>query len=258
MPLEGVLERPCDILAPCALGAAIGAGTIPSLHCAIVCGAANNQLEDAAAGEALREAGILYAPDYVVNAGGIINIAEEFMGYDPARAERRVRGIYETTRDVLRRAEADGVSPARAADATGRGADGVAGRPSRPSTRTGRARPSTRLQTGCSAAAAERPAGLVIPIRDNIPTSRFAVVTVTLIAINVAVFLFQITRPNTTLPGYVSGHRGRWSAATPSRPSGASSPASSSTAARGPTRRCSRSRTASSTSSCACPSTRRG
>jgi leucine dehydrogenase len=117
VPLEGVFERPCDILAPCALGAAIGAGTISSLHCAIVCGAANNQLEDAAAGEALREAGILYAPDYVVNAGGIINIAEEFTGYDPARAERRVRGIYETTRDVLRRAEADGVSPARAADA---------------------------------------------------------------------------------------------------------------------------------------------
>jgi leucine dehydrogenase len=116
LPLDGVLERPCDILAPCALGAAIAANTIPALRCAVVCGAANNQLEDAAAGDALREAGILYAPDYVVNAGGIINIAEEFTGYDPVRAERRVRGIYETTREVLRRADADGVSPARAAD----------------------------------------------------------------------------------------------------------------------------------------------
>jgi leucine dehydrogenase len=116
VPLDGVLERPCDILAPCAMGAGIGPRTIPALRCAIVCGAANNQLEDAAAGDALREAGILYAPDYVVNAGGIINIAEEFTGYDPARAERRVRGIYETTHEVLQRADADGVSPATAAD----------------------------------------------------------------------------------------------------------------------------------------------
>jgi leucine dehydrogenase len=116
VPLDGVLGRACDILAPCALGAALGAQTIPRLRCAVVCGGANNQLENAAAGDALRNAGILYAPDYVVNAGGIINIAEEFTGYDPARAERRVRRIYDTTLEVLRRADADGISPARAAD----------------------------------------------------------------------------------------------------------------------------------------------
>jgi leucine dehydrogenase len=115
VPLEGVLERPCDILAPCALGAAIGAGTIPSLHCAIVCGAANNQLEDAAAGDALREAGILYAPDYVVNAGGIINIAEEFIGYSRERAMTATASIFDTVLRVFEAADARGVTPGRAA-----------------------------------------------------------------------------------------------------------------------------------------------
>jgi leucine dehydrogenase len=116
VPLEGLLERECDVLAPCALGAVLSHDSVPRLRCRIVCGAANNQLEDEAAGDALRERGILYAPDYVVNAGGIINIAEEFIGYDRERAERRVRRIFDTTREVLARADADGISPSRAAD----------------------------------------------------------------------------------------------------------------------------------------------
>ena len=116
VPLEGILARECDVVAPCALGAAINPRTIPELRCGIVCGAANNQLEDLACGEALRAQGILYAPDYVVNAGGIINIAEEFVGYDPVRAEARVRRIYDTTLAVLQRADRDDITTAVAAD----------------------------------------------------------------------------------------------------------------------------------------------
>jgi leucine dehydrogenase len=116
VPLDGVLERACDVLAPCALGGALSTETIPRLRCAVVCGAANNQLADAESAGMLAGRGIVYAPDYVVNAGGIINIAEEFVGYDAGRAERRVRGIYATTADVLERAARDGVTPAEAAD----------------------------------------------------------------------------------------------------------------------------------------------
>jgi leucine dehydrogenase len=116
VPLEGILERECDVLAPCALGAALNDESIPKLRCAVVCGAANNQLARIENGDQLLARDLVYAPDYVVNAGGIINIAEEFVGYDPGRAEARVRRIYETTLGVLQRARSDGVSPARAAD----------------------------------------------------------------------------------------------------------------------------------------------
>ena len=126
VPLEGVIERECDVLAPCALGGVLSAATIPLLRCAVICGAANNQLEDDEAGDLLAARGVVYAPDYVVNAGGIINIAEEFVGYDPERAERRVRAIYDTTRSVLERAKADAITPARAADRMAE--DRIAGR----------------------------------------------------------------------------------------------------------------------------------
>ena len=116
VPLDGVLEQECDVLAPCALGGVLNDRTIPRLRCQVICGAANNQLEDLAAARALADRGILYVPDYVVNAGGIINIAEEFVGYDPQRADRQVRRIFETTRAVLERADADGLTPAEAAD----------------------------------------------------------------------------------------------------------------------------------------------
>src|SRR5262249_49837638 len=109
VPLEGILERECDVLAPCALGAVLNDASIPTLRCAIVCGAANNQLEALEHGDQLLARGILYAPDYVVNSGGIINIAEEFVGYDRDRAEARVRRVYETTRTVLERAQSAGV-----------------------------------------------------------------------------------------------------------------------------------------------------
>ena len=107
----------CDVLAPCALGAGLSEETIPELACEVVAGSANNQLavpdED---DDRLAARGILYVPDYVANAGGVINIAEEPAGYDHDRAYARVAGIHDTVHAVLDLAERDGLTPGRAAD----------------------------------------------------------------------------------------------------------------------------------------------
>ena len=84
----------CDILAPCALGGAIDAANLPRLRCEIVCGCANNQLADEGLADALAERDILYAPDFIVNAGGLIHVYREIRGYSeqrgpPARARDR-------------------------------------------------------------------------------------------------------------------------------------------------------------------------
>ncbi len=111
---------PCDVLSPCALGAVLSEATIPELACAAVCGSANNQLAQAADGQRLVDRGVLYAPDFVANAGGVINIAEERhpsgAPYDEERAMARVAGIADTLRRTFDRAEADGITPAAAAD----------------------------------------------------------------------------------------------------------------------------------------------
>jgi glutamate dehydrogenase/leucine dehydrogenase len=117
VPLAGLLERPCDIVAPCALGGALTAEIVPRLQCRVICGAANNQLATPGVADLLAAREIVWAPDYVVNAGGIVNIYEEFGGYDPVRAEGEVRRIGETTRLVLERARNEGTTPAAAADA---------------------------------------------------------------------------------------------------------------------------------------------
>jgi leucine dehydrogenase len=106
----------CDIFVPCALGGVLNERTIPELRCGAVCGAANNQLATSEDGDRLAEAGVLYAPDYVVNAGGIMNISEELRGYDQTRAYERIRGIGDNLRRVFDLAEAQGVTPAVAAD----------------------------------------------------------------------------------------------------------------------------------------------
>jgi valine dehydrogenase (NAD+) len=108
----------CDVLAPCALGASLNAQTIPELQCAAVCGCANNQLATDEDGDRLAAAGVLYAPDYVVNAGGVVNIADEVEpgGYDHDRAYARITRIEHTLLDVFARADADGITPAEAAD----------------------------------------------------------------------------------------------------------------------------------------------
>ncbi len=107
----------CDIFAPCALGGIIRDDTLPELKCRVVAGSANNQLERKEHGEALQQMGLLYAPDYVINAGGLINVADELRGYDRDRAMAKVEGIYRTLREVFLVSRERGVSTARAADA---------------------------------------------------------------------------------------------------------------------------------------------
>jgi valine dehydrogenase (NAD+) len=105
----------CDIFAPCALGGGLNHDTIPALRCEAVVGCANNQLATDSDATRLAERGILYAPDFVVNAGGVINIAEEPHGYDRERARQRIRGIHATLLQVFDRATTEGVTTAAAA-----------------------------------------------------------------------------------------------------------------------------------------------
>lgn len=97
----------CDILAPCALGGTLNEMTIPHFHCKAIAGAANNQLLTSADGYRLKERKILYAPDYIINSGGIINAAAEFdpQGYNPKESRDRVNHIYDILLQVLDRAE---------------------------------------------------------------------------------------------------------------------------------------------------------
>jgi leucine dehydrogenase len=113
---EGAHAVACDIFSPCALGAVLNATTIPELHCDAVVGSANNQLAELDDAERLRQRGIVYAPDFVANAGGVINIAQEPHGYDRQRAYDRIRTIHDTLLRVFDRAEADGTTTAAAAD----------------------------------------------------------------------------------------------------------------------------------------------
>lgn len=110
------LTVPCDIFAPCALGPVVTDDTLHQLACRAIAGAANNQLASPEHGRKLAERGILYAPDYVINAGGLINVEDELHGYDPARARARTEGIAATLRQVFRIAAARGIPPADAAD----------------------------------------------------------------------------------------------------------------------------------------------
>ncbi|MGC4745144.1 Glu/Leu/Phe/Val family dehydrogenase [Micromonospora sp. DT201] len=105
-----------DVYAPCALGGALNDDTVPALRAKVVAGAANNQLAHPGIEKLLADRGILYAPDYVVNAGGVIQVADEIEGFNFDRAKLRATRIYETTREILRLADAEGVPPAVAAD----------------------------------------------------------------------------------------------------------------------------------------------
>ncbi|MBV9944850.1 MAG: Glu/Leu/Phe/Val dehydrogenase [Solirubrobacterales bacterium] len=114
-PPERALEVEVDVLAPCALGAVLDQTTVPRLRCPIVAGAANNQLASDSVADLLAERNILWAPDFVANAGGIINIAEELHGYDAAAARLRVRRIGEIMLDIFDHADAAGTTPLMAA-----------------------------------------------------------------------------------------------------------------------------------------------
>jgi leucine dehydrogenase len=109
------LEARVDVLVPCALGGLLDDQTVPRLRCTVVAGAANNQLASDRIAEQLAARGILWAPDFVVNAGGLINIAEELVRYDPAAARRRVRAIAGTLGQILDEAHATGATPLSAA-----------------------------------------------------------------------------------------------------------------------------------------------
>jgi valine dehydrogenase (NAD+) len=112
-----VLAEPLDVYAPCALGGALTEPVIAALSSgSIVCGGANNQLADPSAADSMLARGILYCPDYCVNAGGVIQVADELHGFSFARARARTERIFDTTLEVLREAAAEGISPAVAAD----------------------------------------------------------------------------------------------------------------------------------------------
>jgi leucine dehydrogenase len=113
---SAILAADVDVVAPCALGAVLDERSIAAMKAKIVCGAANNQLATEADGEALRLRGILYAPDYVVNSGGIISACAEFLNEDVAKVEQRVARIPLRLACVFDRAENKKVSPATIAD----------------------------------------------------------------------------------------------------------------------------------------------
>ncbi|MDA8210763.1 MAG: Glu/Leu/Phe/Val dehydrogenase [Clostridia bacterium] len=106
----------CDIFAPCALGAVVNDETLPRFKCKIIAGAANNVLQEERHGDLLEQKGILYTPDFVINAGGIINIADELQGYNRERAFQRVAGIYENVQKVFTIAKRDKIPTYKAAE----------------------------------------------------------------------------------------------------------------------------------------------
>lgn len=115
---QKVHTRPVDVYCPCALGSVLNSGTIPELQCKIVCGAANNQLADEQCADLLVRHGIVYAPDFVVNAGGLIAYADSYTpgGFQRQRALTNVERIYHTLGSIFALTGQQGISPARAAD----------------------------------------------------------------------------------------------------------------------------------------------
>jgi leucine dehydrogenase len=115
MTPDRALEANVDVLSPCALGGVLNDESVAKLRCRVIAGAANNQLATDEIADLLVKRDILWAPDFVANAGGLINIAEEFVGYDATAARRRVRGIGDTLREIFAKAESIGATPLTAA-----------------------------------------------------------------------------------------------------------------------------------------------
>ncbi|WP_374538241.1 Glu/Leu/Phe/Val family dehydrogenase [Chitinimonas taiwanensis] len=116
VPVDSIYDVQADIYAPCALGATLNPNTLSRLKAKIVAGAANNQLATADIGEALRQKGILYAPDFVINAGGIIKVCYEYLSKPEADVEAHVRQIGDTLAEVFARAEREGLPTSVVAD----------------------------------------------------------------------------------------------------------------------------------------------
>lgn len=98
---DEIYAQDVDIFSPCALGAILNDDTIPQLKAKVIAGSANNQLQESRHGDELHERGIVYAPDYVINAGGVINVADELYGYNQDRAMKRVEGIYDSIEKIF-------------------------------------------------------------------------------------------------------------------------------------------------------------
>jgi leucine dehydrogenase len=113
---DDALDQPCDVFAPCALGGVVSSATISRFRCRAIVGSANNQLAEAEDAERLADAGILYAPDYVVNAGGLIHVAGELQGFDTDRVAARLAEIGDTLGALFAEAGREGITPSSAAD----------------------------------------------------------------------------------------------------------------------------------------------
>jgi leucine dehydrogenase len=114
--IDEVANVDCDVFAPCALGAGINDTTIPQLKAKIVAGAANNQLAEPRHGDDLHARGIVYAPDYAINAGGLVNVAQEVKGYDAQKARERTMEIYNTIWEICDRSKKLGAPTYKVAD----------------------------------------------------------------------------------------------------------------------------------------------
>lgn len=130
IPPAAVVGTPCDVFAPCATGGILNAESIPRLRCRIVAGAANNQLAATEDADRVQRAGVLYAPDFVVNAGGVLHLAGyETLGWDEARMTQELRGIAATLTRVLETAQRGGITTEAAAKALARERIDAAGHP---------------------------------------------------------------------------------------------------------------------------------
>ena len=114
--MDDIYQVDAKVYVPCALGATVNEKTIPQFKFQVIAGAANNQLADPACGDEIHKKGIVYAPDYAINAGGLMNVALELQGYNRVRAEKMVMGIYDNITSIFRLAERDGITSFRAAD----------------------------------------------------------------------------------------------------------------------------------------------
>lgn len=113
---DEVMAAELDIVAPCALGGAIHDDNVDTIGAKVVCGAANNQLAHDGIDNRLLERGVVYCPDYVVNAGGVIQVSDELHGFDFERAKAKTEELYDTTVDILELGLEKGITPAEAAD----------------------------------------------------------------------------------------------------------------------------------------------
>ncbi|TFB23859.1 Glu/Leu/Phe/Val dehydrogenase [Filobacillus milosensis] len=113
---DDIYEVDCDIYAPCALGATINDDTIPKFKAKAIAGSANNQLAESRHGEKLHELGIAYAPDYVINSGGVINVADELNGYNKERAFKQIETIYDSLEKIFEISKRDNIPTHLAAD----------------------------------------------------------------------------------------------------------------------------------------------